>query len=130
MAALISDSDTISALTTTATIAMRTPSLYSQDDPFSAALKPSPSETDTERRVRQAAEAEARRVSEQIDEELRQERERMKRSRGDVKVCSDVLCTVSDAYTHVYLVAATRSSGKRKINPPETIPTDVQAEVS
>ncbi|KAG5647351.1 hypothetical protein DXG03_000419 [Asterophora parasitica] len=55
---------------------MRTPSLYSQDDPISAALKPSPSET----------EAEARRVSEQIDEDLRQERERLKRNKGDVKL--------------------------------------------
>ncbi|KAF5372768.1 hypothetical protein D9615_010140 [Tricholomella constricta] len=65
---------------------MRTPSLYSQDDPISAALKPSPSETEAERHARLVAEAEARRVSEQIDEDLRQERERMKRNKGDVKL--------------------------------------------
>lgn len=65
---------------------MRTPSLYSQDDPISAALKPPSTETETERDARLLSEAEARRVSEQIDEDLRLERERMKRNRGDVKV--------------------------------------------
>ncbi|RDB26354.1 Guanine nucleotide-binding protein alpha-4 subunit [Hypsizygus marmoreus] len=65
---------------------MRTPSLYSQDDPISAAMKPSPMETEAERNARLASEAEARRVSEQIDEDLRQERERLKRSKGDVKL--------------------------------------------
>ncbi|GLB40245.1 putative guanine nucleotide-binding protein [Lyophyllum shimeji] len=65
---------------------MRTPSLYSQDDPISAAMKPPPTETDAERNVRLMAEAEAKRVSDQIDEDLRQERERMKRKKGDVKL--------------------------------------------
>ncbi|KAG5652163.1 hypothetical protein H0H81_006048 [Sphagnurus paluster] len=65
---------------------MRTPSLYSQDDPLSAALKPPPSETEAERIARQTAEVEAKKVSEQIDEELRQEREQMKRNKGDVKL--------------------------------------------
>ncbi|KAH0585358.1 hypothetical protein H2248_008597 [Termitomyces sp. 'cryptogamus'] len=65
---------------------MRTPSLYSQDDPLATVLRPSSTETDAQRRVRLATEAEARRVSEQIDEELRQERERMKRNKGDVKL--------------------------------------------
>ncbi|KAG6867908.1 hypothetical protein C0993_009606 [Termitomyces sp. T159_Od127] len=63
---------------------MRTPSLYSQDDPLATALRPSSSETDVQRRTRLAAEAEARRISEQIDEELRQERERLKRNKGDL----------------------------------------------
>ncbi|KAG6830877.1 hypothetical protein H0H92_014242 [Tricholoma furcatifolium] len=65
---------------------MQTPSLYSQDDPLSTAMRPSISETDSQRRTRLFAEAEAKRVSEQIDEELRQDRERMKRSKGDVKL--------------------------------------------
>jgi hypothetical protein len=71
---------------------MRTPSLYSQDDPISAALKPSPTETEAERDARLLSEAEARRVSEQIDEDLRNERERMKRNRGDVKVGARLFC--------------------------------------
>ena len=65
---------------------MRTPSLYSQDDPISAALKPSPMETEAERTSRLYAEAEAKRVSEQIDDDLREERERLKKKKGDVKV--------------------------------------------
>jgi hypothetical protein len=36
---------------------MRTPSLYSQDDPISAALKPSPTETEAERSARLVREA-------------------------------------------------------------------------
>ncbi|KAF6754577.1 guanine nucleotide-binding protein [Ephemerocybe angulata] len=65
---------------------IRTPSLYSQDDPITAALKPSPSETEHERAVRLASEAEAKRISEQIDDDLREERERLKRRKGDVKL--------------------------------------------
>ncbi|KAF8813180.1 guanine nucleotide-binding protein [Phlegmacium glaucopus] len=65
---------------------MRSPSLYSQDDPITAAMKPPPTETDSERYARLQFEAEAKRVSEQIDEDLREERERIKRRRGDVKL--------------------------------------------
>ncbi|KAJ8519069.1 hypothetical protein ONZ45_g3954 [Pleurotus djamor] len=65
---------------------MRTPSIYSQDDPISAALQPSALETELERKLRVEQEAEAKRISEEIDEELRLERERMKRSKGDVKL--------------------------------------------
>jgi len=56
-------------------------------DPISQVMRAShASETPEERRARLEAEAEAKRVSEQIDEELRQERERLKRSKGDVKL--------------------------------------------
>jgi len=65
---------------------MRSPSIYSQDDPISAALKPSPTETEAERSARLVREADAKRVSEQIDEDLRLERERLKRRKGDVKL--------------------------------------------
>lgn len=65
---------------------MRTPSIYSQDDPLTEILRPPSSETDAERQIRLAREAEAKRISEQIDEELRQERERLKRYKSDVKV--------------------------------------------
>jgi guanine nucleotide-binding protein subunit alpha len=65
---------------------MRSPSIYSQDDPISAALKPPSTETDSERNVRLEFEAEAKRVSEQIDEDLREERERLKKKKGDVKL--------------------------------------------
>ncbi|KAF9478321.1 guanine nucleotide-binding protein [Pholiota conissans] len=65
---------------------MRSPSLYSQDDPITAAMKPPSSETESERAVRLEDEAEAKRVSEQIDEDLREERERMKKRKTDVKL--------------------------------------------
>lgn len=65
---------------------MRSPSLYSQDDPITAAMKPPVSETEAERVIRLEHEAEAKRISEQIDEDLREERERNKKKRTDVKV--------------------------------------------
>jgi hypothetical protein len=63
-----------------------TSSIYSQDDPISVALRPSPSESELERQDRLRLEREAKRISEQIDEELRLERERLKKSKNDVKV--------------------------------------------
>lgn len=56
------------------------------------------SETPEERKARLEVEAEAKRVSEQIDEELRQERERLRRSRGDVKVS---LCIPFSSEAHM-----------------------------
>lgn len=109
---------------------MRTPSLYSQDDPISAALKPSPTETEAERSARLIREADAKRISEQIDEDLRLERERLRKRKGDVKVCH-VFYIISGAYTHLSLIAVTAwPSGKRQINPPEAIPVDVQTQFS
>ena len=61
---------------------------YIQDDPFTAALRPPPTETERERYSRLQAEAEAKRVSERIDEEIKQERERLRRSKDDIKVTS------------------------------------------
>jgi hypothetical protein len=65
---------------------MRTPSIRSQDDPLSIAIRPPASESDVDRQSRLQQEAEARRISEQIDEELRVEREKLRKSRSDVKV--------------------------------------------
>jgi guanine nucleotide-binding protein alpha-1 subunit len=82
---------------------MRTPSLYSQDDPLSAALKPPTTETEAERSVRLVREADAKRISEQIDEDLRLERERLKRRKGDVKVCHDIL---QSSRTHIFTITS------------------------
>ncbi|KAF8843728.1 guanine nucleotide binding protein, alpha subunit [Paxillus ammoniavirescens] len=65
---------------------MRTPSIRSQDDPLSIAIRPPASESDVDRQSRLQQEAEARRISEQIDEELRVEREKLRKSRSDVKL--------------------------------------------
>lgn len=67
---------------------IRTSSIRSQDDPLSLAIRPPPEESDSDRHIRLQHEAEARRISEQIDEELRFERERLKKSKSDVKVIS------------------------------------------
>jgi len=104
---------------------MRTPSIYSQDDPISAALKPSATETEAERTARLYAEAEAKKVSEQIDEHLRDERERLKKRKGDVKVC--FFKRNVRIYSLTYLAIAPGASGKREVYTSETIPAYVQA---
>ena len=65
---------------------IRTPSIRSQDDPLSLAIRPPPEESDADRQIRLQHEAEARRISERIDEELRCDREKLKKSKTDVKV--------------------------------------------
>jgi len=78
---------------------IRTPSIHSQNDPITEALKPPPSETEAERIARLTAEEEARRISEKIDNDLREEREHLRRKKGDVKV-SIWLAFFSGAFTH------------------------------
>ena len=73
----------------------QTPSLYSQDDPIAQALKPPPGETEAERFARLQSEAEAKRISERIDEDLRQEREQLRRKKADVKVNPAHICAFS-----------------------------------
>ena len=66
----------------------RSPSVYSTDDPLAFAIRPPDSETEEERQRRTAMETEARRTSDLIDEDIRVERERIKRRRaaGEVKL--------------------------------------------
>jgi len=49
-------------------------------------MMPPSTETEAERRARLVAEAEAKRISERIDDDLREERERLKKRKGDVKL--------------------------------------------
>ncbi|KAI6155201.1 guanine nucleotide binding protein, alpha subunit [Pisolithus tinctorius] len=65
---------------------MRTSSIRSQDDPLSLALLPPLTESESDRQARLRREAEARRISEQIDEELKVDRRKWERSRDDVKL--------------------------------------------
>ena len=65
----------------------RPPSVLSgTDDPFSQALRPPAFESEFERHVRLEQETESKRISDLIDEEIRRDKERMKRSKQDVKV--------------------------------------------
>lgn len=65
----------------------RPPSVYSQDDPLSFALRPSDAETELERLARIQREAEARRISDIIDEQLKIDKRNYDKSKQDVRVC-------------------------------------------
>jgi guanine nucleotide-binding protein alpha-1 subunit len=56
-------------------------------DPFNAILRPPEGESDSDRQLRLQREAEAKRISDSIDEELRQEERRFRKRKEDVKVC-------------------------------------------
>jgi guanine nucleotide-binding protein subunit alpha len=65
---------------------IRAPSVHSQDDPLTLALRPPSSETDDEREIRLREEAEAKETSDKIDEELKLEKQRLQKAKGDVKL--------------------------------------------
>lgn len=50
-----------------------------EEDPLTAALAPPPNETPAQRELRERAESEAKRVSDEIDAQLRRERESEKK---------------------------------------------------
>ncbi|TFY81909.1 hypothetical protein EWM64_g2111 [Hericium alpestre] len=56
------------------------------DDPLTNAIAPPPDETPQQRAARESAEAEARRVSDEIDELLRAERNAARKRKPPVKV--------------------------------------------
>ena len=67
----------------------RPPSVHSTTndaDPFSAFLRPPTSETEHERVDRLRREADAKRVSDNIDEEIKADRERLRKSKQDIRV--------------------------------------------
>lgn len=108
---------------------MRAASIHSQDDPLTLAMRPPDSETDSERTARVKAEAEAKWVSEKIDEELKLERQRLQKSKDDVKVRIGPRplsrCSLFTFVGPHILASVTRSSRVWKINPTEAIPIDV-----
>lgn len=59
---------------------------HPDEDPLSLALLPPPDETWEQRQLREAAEAEAKRVSDEIDEQIKRERENERRKRKPVKL--------------------------------------------
>ncbi|KAI0956111.1 hypothetical protein AcV7_006604 [Taiwanofungus camphoratus] len=68
----------------------RPPSVHSTNtesaDPLAAILRPPATETDRDRLSRLQREAEAKRISDSIDEEIRLDRERYKKNKQDVKL--------------------------------------------
>jgi hypothetical protein len=61
-------------------------SIYSADDPLAAAVRPPAGETPTERQQRLSSEAHARRVSNEIDAQLKRERKLKRKAGREVKV--------------------------------------------
>jgi guanine nucleotide-binding protein subunit alpha len=57
-----------------------------EDDPLTLAILPPVDETPAQRQVRESAESEARRISEEIDEQLRSEKAALKKKKRPVKV--------------------------------------------
>lgn len=57
-----------------------------EEDPLSLAIAPPPDETFEQRHARELAEAEARKVSDEIDEQLKREKEGERRKRKPVKL--------------------------------------------
>lgn len=74
--------------------------MQESDDPLTRALAPPPGETPEEREVRLNAEAEAQRVSDQIDEALSKERAAMKKK----KVMKMLLLGQSESGTLIAIV--------------------------
>lgn len=64
----------------------RPSSIYSADDPLAQAIKPPNSESEDEKRARLQAEQEAKRISDEIDDKIKEERERRKKAGAEVKV--------------------------------------------
>ncbi|KAH9949987.1 G-protein alpha subunit [Amylocystis lapponica] len=68
----------------------RPPSVHSttteSGDPLALLMRPPSMETEPERQLRLQREAEAKRISDSIDEEIKQDRERYKKSKQDVKL--------------------------------------------
>jgi guanine nucleotide-binding protein subunit alpha len=60
--------------------------LVLDDDPLAAITAPPHDETPEQRQIREAAEAEAKRISDEIDERLRRERENDKKKKRPVKL--------------------------------------------
>ncbi|EIM90839.1 G-alpha-domain-containing protein [Stereum hirsutum FP-91666 SS1] len=64
----------------------RPPSVLSQDDPLSLAMRPPASETDAQRQARLLEEANAQRLSDLIDEQLKQDKKKFDKAKEDVKL--------------------------------------------
>ncbi|KAH0834857.1 hypothetical protein J3R83DRAFT_10481 [Lanmaoa asiatica] len=76
----------------------------SDDDPLTRAIAPPPNETAAERELREAAEQEAKRVSDTIDEELNRQRIADKKNPKPVKI---LLLGTSPSSVHTPLCSTT-----------------------
>ena len=56
------------------------------EDPLTIAIAPPPGETEEQKQQRLSAEAEARRISDEIDQQLKEERAALKKKKKPIKV--------------------------------------------
>jgi len=71
--------------------ARRPPSVYSQEDPLAFAIRPPDAESELDRRARIQNEADAKRISEIIDEQIKIDKKNYEKSKQDVRVCPVLL---------------------------------------
>lgn len=97
--------------------ARRPPSVYSQDDPLAFALRPPEAETELERRGRLQREADSKRMSDIIDEQLKNDKKNYEKSKQDVRVsfpsCISFLSVIS--FFHQLLLLGQAESGKSTV---------------
>jgi len=91
--------------------ARRPPSVYSQDDPLSSAIRPPDAETELERRARLQREAEAKRISDVIDEQIKVDRRIFEKSKQDVRVCFSPTPYLSLSHSHILSPSAAALTG-------------------
>jgi guanine nucleotide-binding protein subunit alpha len=85
------------------------------EDPLTLAIAPPPDETYEQRQIREAAEAEAKRISDEIDEQIRRDREAERRKKKPVKLL--LLGAFSLCFSELalmYIIKARAKAGKRR----------------
>jgi hypothetical protein len=104
---------------------IRAPSVHSQDDPLSFALRPPSSETEEQRQVRLGEEAAAKEISDKIDEEIKLDKQRLQKAKGDVKVCFRWRNPGASRSVQCFVASPTWAGRVRQIDSAETVPIDV-----
>ena len=87
------------------------------EDPLTLAIAPPPDETYEQRQIREAAEAEAKRISDEIDEQIRKDREAERRKKKPVKLLllgAFSLYFSEIALRCIFIVKARAKAGKRR----------------
>ena len=105
--------------------ARRPPSVYSQDDPLALATRPPDAETDLERRARLQREADSKRISDIIDEQLKADKRNYEKSKQDVRVRFFSLFSQSTR-PHPQPAPPAGSGRIGKVHPSKAISTHVQ----
>lgn len=85
------------------------------EDPLTLAIAPPPDETPEQRQAREFAEAEAKRISDEIDEQIRKEKEGDRRKKKPVKLLLLGQPHIITLAPYSPLTAISRSQGKARV---------------